>query len=1460
MVAPFTVKAQIVADYRKFAQDAREGISRAMGEAGKAAVLKPTVEVPSVDKGKTSEVGREIGKTVSDAARRAIAKEPPLTSESTRKAQGEADGDGLKWGTRFCRGIRDGISKGISAAMAPVVTESEKVSAKAAAATARASSSMTSSMAAVVRTAKLAAAAVGTVTVAGATWGLKAAGEAEQADIAFSTMLQSAEKAKAFLADLTDFAARTPFEMPQLTKAASSLISIGIETEKIIPIMTTLGNVTSGMGTGSEGIRRATVALQQMNAAQKISAEDLNQLRDAGVPVFDLLTAATGKTKEEIAEMSKRGKLGAQELEQLMSALETGKGLDRFNGLMERQSESLFGRWSTLKDNMGMGLAKAVDPAIPLIKKALEKAGAAVEDWAPRLAERTAQFVSWVEPAYAWVKENVGPTLAYIGDGFRSVITDTKAFFTRNASTFRDAWSAIVRDLTRVRDLIGSLGRKAGEHGVTFRAIGDAIGATLQKIVDHKDAIAETYSVSRKLAPPILAAVAAYKLVGVATGPVLAMRRAMLALRTGTALAAAAQWALTLAQKASPVGLVIAAIAALAVALVGLYRHNQKFRQIVDTAWGGIKTAIGAVVTWVTDTALPWLSEAWESISGGAVAAKDAVVDAWNAMGSGISGAWSGLKDRVSGAWTSVTDGASAAKDSVVGIWDGLKDRVGGAWDTVKGGASAAADKMRQVGERIADAYRTVVWGVTMAAKAVMVVGLMIREGIDWVTEKIQGFLAKIWARIWEVIGPGIIELRDGIAAGWARISEVTTTAWRALRDALVQTWASIKDAVTGTWSAVSETTSRIWGTVKDTVTGAVSRVTESISGAWSAVAETTSQAWSAVRDRIAAAWQGITDLLSAGLTWARDVVTGTWTAVSETTSRIWGAVRDAIAAAWEGITSALRVALQWVTDTMAGAWDAAYTKASQVWEAISTAIRDAMDAVKGTISSGVQAIGKIWDQLKSMAAKPISFVINTVLGGLARKFNELSAKIDGPQLPVPSWTYDASQGFASGGRIPGMRQRPGVDNRIALVDGRVPVGIASGEWVIKNSSVAKYGDDVMASVNAGTATIIPQNGYAEGGMVWEKLAGWVRSNLPGAIITSTYRPGSVSSSGFRDYHSTGHAIDIGGGIGLMDAFNRIAAAFPNSAELIYSPAGGRQLKNGKPLFYGEPVRSEHFDHVHWAMRALDGAGGGFGIGGWVKGQVARLFEPFVNGLVGQIPETPMIWGLMRGIAKTASQAAIKKLLGLDDSKMMTGSDLSAAPVGAGVERWRGVVSQALDMLGQPAGLADTVLRRMNQESGGNARAVNGWDSNARAGTPSRGLMQVIDPTFRAYAMPGYGNIWDPLSNILASMRYAMFRYGSLSAAYNRAGGYAEGGMVASSQLWDAPVGSVHRLPQGVSMIHNRTGGEEYFERVDRRAGRGVYIERLETHTSNAREVMDELAWAVASSRLNGATPYGLAG
>lgn len=120
-----------------------------------------------------------------------------------------------------------------------------------------------------------------------------------------------------------------------------------------------------------------------------------------------------------------------------------------------------------------------------------------------------------------------------------------------------------------------------------------------------------------------------------------------------------------------------------------------------------------------------------------------------------------------------------------------------------------------------------------------------------------------------------------------------------------------------------------------------------------------------------------------------------------------------------------------------------------------------------------------------------------------------------------------------------------------------------------------------------------------------------------------------------------------------------------------------------------------------------------------------------------------------------------------------------------GVQQWRSTVIRALKMEGlySEANVKRTLFQ-MQTESGGNPRAINLWDSNAKKGIPSKGLMQVIDPTFKAYARAGFNkNIYDPLSNILASIRYAVSRYGSLARAY-RGVGYADGGIATRPSIF----------------------------------------------------------------------------
>lgn len=106
---------------------------------------------------------------------------------------------------------------------------------------------------------------------------------------------------------------------------------------------------------------------------------------------------------------------------------------------------------------------------------------------------------------------------------------------------------------------------------------------------------------------------------------------------------------------------------------------------------------------------------------------------------------------------------------------------------------------------------------------------------------------------------------------------------------------------------------------------------------------------------------------------------------------------------------------------------------------------------------------------------------------------------------------------------------------------------------------------------------------------------------------------------------------------------------------------------------------------------------------------------------------------------------------------------LQPDPRGTTVTRWTPIVLCVLSALGQSPAHVTDILTMIRHESGGRPDAINLWDSNAVKGTPSKGLMQVIQPTFDRWRAPELApELFDPISNVYAGIRYALNRYGSI--------------------------------------------------------------------------------------------------
>ena len=375
-----------------------------------------------------------------------------------------------------------------------------------------------------------------------------------------------------------------------------------------------------------------------------------------------------------------------------------------------------------------------------------------------------------------------------------------------------------------------------------------------------------------------------------------------------------------------------------------------------------------------------------------------------------------------------------------------------------------------------------------------------------------------------------------------------------------------------------------------------------------------------------------------------------------------WKKVGDFIT---QKVVPVLATFIRYYLPMLAAQWRVVIEVLKAAWRAFTTGV----GIVNSFVRFGLWAFGKFLDS--AVAAFGWIPGIGDKLRAAKKKFdtfaagvNAALARIDDQHVKVrvdlsTNKAYQsqragerAAYGKAYGGPIPGSSPHRRADN--------IPIMATAGEFMQPVDTVDFYGLDAMEAIRKKTATIITE-GYARGGLIidpefpsagaayaagragvqsianangaalykkmlaaqtaasggvgapttkgvhgWQKQWSWLHKAWPSAVLTSAYRPGAITSSGNRSYHSMGRAIDVTPSMGI---FNLIKKAFGSSIkELIYSPAGGAQVKNGRNYFYTGAVRAQHFNHVHWAM---------------ADGGLVQPIKPALYDQGGILPPTP---------------------------------------------------------------------------------------------------------------------------------------------------------------------------------------------------------------------------------------------
>lgn len=196
---------------------------------------------------------------------------------------------------------------------------------------------------------------------------IKLAADLEQTKIAFEVMTGSAEKASRMVENLQKMGAKTPYESKDLLESTKTLMLFGVEAEKVEGMLQMLGDVASG---SSDKLKSLSLAFAQVQSTGRLTGQDLLQMINTGFNPLQIISEKTGKSMAELKDQMSKGAISADAVTQAFKVATSEGG--RFFGMMEKQSGTTLGKFSTLMDNIKLSLTNIGTALLPFANKLME--------------------------------------------------------------------------------------------------------------------------------------------------------------------------------------------------------------------------------------------------------------------------------------------------------------------------------------------------------------------------------------------------------------------------------------------------------------------------------------------------------------------------------------------------------------------------------------------------------------------------------------------------------------------------------------------------------------------------------------------------------------------------------------------------------------------------------------------------------------------------------------------------------------------------------------------------------------------------------------------------------------------------------------------------------------------------------------------------------------------------------
>ena len=882
----------------------------------------------------------------------------------------------------------------------------------------------------VTKWAAVATAALGGLSAAG----VKLAADFEQSQIAFETMLGDAERAQRFLRELEVYARRTPFGFVGLQRSARQLLAYGFTADRVLEMITPIGDTVAAMGGGQQMLEAIIRALGQIQAKGKLASQEFLQLTEQGVAAWQMLAEFLGVSVPEAMDLASRGAISsAVAVEAVLQGMTR-----RFAGAMTRQATTMAGRWEQVKDSIttivrgfGQDVVRitGLATAMGVLAEAVERVADAVSLHG-FLGALERAFPPWVQPVI------VGIAGAIVGGLVPAIV----------------AW------------LIPALKKLAISLWATLRpltpwmAVGAAVALTAYVLARNWNNLAD---VGQRVWT-VLGGVALYGASLVVRGSALIYQAlswvipalqgtaesvmayanslrdsALQAIQSATASARVAQQAAesasTAEQAAQAQETLAAGLEAAQKAAEGGIQSFDEVHQVQESLLDSFE--VPEIMP--LDVALPEL-DTTVSMADGLAALEGVITNigeaasrAWDRLTQSIEPVrqavewmhtnWPGLNVILENTASIITLTLIPALVTVAAraTWSAAQQVA--AWVTTQ--AQAIASIATQVANIAVLAARWIWLGaVAVAQGARVAAGWVAAMGpIGWAIAAAAALAAAIWY-YWEDIVAAVASAQAwfdaNVAPVWDRIVAAVVTAWNTLSQTAAEIWAGIQavvevvvtwaaetigaawEAVTGavsaTWQALAAAASSAWSAVQTAVRAVLTWAESTIGAAWQAVSEAVVAVWVGLQSAAETAWNAIRTAVQTALDWAGSAVSAAWDAVSSAVTAVWNGLVTAAEVSWGAVRSAISVVWSWASDTAATVWDgvtntirAAWDRLAQAAEAVWSAIRAAIEAVwnwvsdtVGTVWGAVSgAIAGAWDGLVAAADRSWAAIRRAILG-----------------------------------------------------------------------------------------------------------------------------------------------------------------------------------------------------------------------------------------------------------------------------------------------------------------------------------------------------------------------------------------------------------------------------------------------------------------------------------------------